>query len=1577
MKKVFLLLSALVMTVTAAMADTTLFDFEGTGDVYGLTRGGGETANSGYAMLTYVNDISIEQAGVSVKATATKDDAFALAKYNNNAAYDGLFVKAYAVPTFTITIPNGGVITSVKFTIGRQSLSTASAENFLSNGKAMDEGDAIIVQSYIIQFPWSDSKGVDAYTFSWNSSWAPTYIHKIEVTYTRDLGGKEEAGLAFKTTEIDGIMGQPFTAPALTNPNNLPITWSSSNEAAATVNSNGDVTFVGAGTTYITASTVGDATHADGSASYALQVIPSANSLAELAGLAPNSGDKVYFNFPITVTLANHADAWVIDAQNNAAKIHNTIYDGETSAQPTYYKVGEVIPAGWIATDKIERNLSQKIWSGLPAAVTETVPVVYPVVKNFNFKEDCFRVVVLNGVEFENGFVGGGDVKNWGKWNGESYQFQDTFAVGSKSAGTYNVTVAIDYNEKQGTPMAYLYPIKFEEPAADVKVPATSELVVAVSGEGTAEYDENLEAIVVKTTTKEDNAVVTLTVPEGFDNFVYLDMTAMIGANAAAQAEESEWVAVSELTANGFTLGNEITVPADGKDHMIGSYLVKGDQAYQAAGYNFVVTATKEVSGPATKTVTFDFVNETYDMTLNGAFKANAKMCEYEGVILTNGSSTTTKRQTAGLYLDVWPASISISSISGPVTEVTYTLAKEINISVTYNDGVAVLQNQEDFDRTNIQTLTVTFEDDGMSNADIAYPAKTLELVNGVGEFKGLVLENPNNLTVTYTSSNSDVIVNENGEISLAEGVKAASSTITATFEGNDKYRPATVSYELEVIGAANTLAELKELAGASNKKAYVNFPVVVAYSNGTFAFVQSLDGTEATEIYQSSIATTYPEGAIIPQGWTATATLSNGFLRYAMSTKPESVQTQEPKIETVSVITAEDVTKVMILKGVEVTEDFITKFPKSNTFSGAFDYTVGEGTYNIYNQFKIDAPEVGTYDMKTAVMLYSGAVRLYPIEFMEPTADPDPQPVQGTVTYDFLTNDYGFGRSATTYIATGTIIPEGDAKLTLTKGSGNGFRMWTDGMRVYKGNDNIMTVAIEGAQITKIEMKSKQTSLGTVTFNGETVSAANNLYTWTGDSESVAINITPASTVAVESIVIEYTQLSGAKEAAELSFPAAEFTVGQNEAFTKGKLTNPHELPVTWTSSNEEVATVTEDGQIVIKGLGTTVITATTAETDVYEAGEASYKLTVVAAATTIPQMIEKAPNKGDEILMNGTLYVAYANGQYVYVYDLYDNATLLYGANSFVTGDVIPGGWVAKNATYNGLLEWSGNYPAATQNFAEYVEYPVVESLTTADVNRVVTIPNVEFTDNTPANGKSVSITLPDGSSVDLYNKFNLAQEAEGKYDVVAAVTIYNNKLQVYPIEYKATSTALVYPTQFDVTTSFEGAEVTQKVAGDGSLQINVVAEKVPTDTFTTTIAVPEGWTAIMMMSDDTNVTIGSGVAPQKRANSAVWVPVSQLEMYGYEMGNSFTVAVKKETPAFNSYSAEIILVKDDQGDYANSASLTVKVNKDMADGVEAIEAAEEARFFTLDGVEVANPEKGVYIKVVDGKATKVVIR
>ena len=82
-----------------------------------------------------------------------------------------------------------------------------------------------------------------------------------------------ESGLAFAESDQTVIIGQTLSAPKLTNPYSLPVTYSSSNEKVATVDEEGNVTGVAVGTATITAAFAGNKLYKIGSATYTITVI--------------------------------------------------------------------------------------------------------------------------------------------------------------------------------------------------------------------------------------------------------------------------------------------------------------------------------------------------------------------------------------------------------------------------------------------------------------------------------------------------------------------------------------------------------------------------------------------------------------------------------------------------------------------------------------------------------------------------------------------------------------------------------------------------------------------------------------------------------------------------------------------------------------------------------------------------------------------------------------------------------------------------------------------------------------------------------------------------------------------------------------------------------------------------------------------------------------------------------------------------------------------------------------------------------------------------------------------------------
>ena len=113
-----------------------------------------------------------------------------------------------------------------------------------------------------------------------------------------------------------------------------------------------------------------------------------------------------------------------------------------------------------------------------------------------------------------------------------------------------------------------------------------------------------------------------------------------------------------------------------------------------------------------------------------------------------------------------------------------------------------------------------------------------------------------------------------------------------------------------------------------------------------------------------------------------------------------------------------------------------------------------------------------------------------------------------------------------------------------------------------------------------------------------------------------------------------------------ELSFEG-DATINVNwadiAAFTAPALNNPHNVTVTYSSSDTDVATVdATTGEIEFVGDGTTVITATSAKTAEYKSGSAQYTLVVTGAPaeydfTTVAELNALAAENAGEV--TGTL--------------------------------------------------------------------------------------------------------------------------------------------------------------------------------------------------------------------------------------------------------------------------------------------------------------------------------------------------
>ena len=455
MKKYLLLIATVATSLATASANEYKFVFDGDNSLADLPRQTDEKN------LEYVDGFSLSEEGINFTLRKTDGTGKGFALVNAGGSNAGIYVSSGINSKIELTVPNGK-ITSAKINMTGYALAMLDVS---FNGMEVTSENGV---SHFY-WPWSDKEGTETLSIEWPSTFMARYIHSIELTYTPDLGGKQECGLSFGQNSVEGVLGENFIAPILSNPNKLSINWSSSNENVASIDQDGKVTLVNAGSAIIIASTEGNEEYAAGNARYELTVIPTAQNLAQMKEEAPNLYDRVKVNFPTTVTYANGTYAYVIDSEGNAGCIHNIKNQNSTStAVSTLYKVGNVIPAGWIATNATVYE--SVIWDGQPESVTENVEVTYPEVTSVT-PEDADRVVILKNVTFEK--IPSGNTKSYGTTpDNHSYEFQDTYEIPTVPAGTYDVTALVKYSKVKTTEYFYLVPLAYKE-ADESKVEIT------------------------------------------------------------------------------------------------------------------------------------------------------------------------------------------------------------------------------------------------------------------------------------------------------------------------------------------------------------------------------------------------------------------------------------------------------------------------------------------------------------------------------------------------------------------------------------------------------------------------------------------------------------------------------------------------------------------------------------------------------------------------------------------------------------------------------------------------------------------------------------------------------------------------------------------------------------------------------------------------------------------------------------------------------------------------------------------------------------------------------------------------
>lgn len=361
-------------------------------------------------------------------------------------------------------------------------------------------------------------------------------------------------------------------------------------------------------------------------------------------------------------------------------------------------------------------------------------------------------------------------------------------------------------------------------------------------------------------------------------------------------------------------------------------------------------------------------------------------------------------------------------------------------------------------------------------------------------------------------------------------------------------------------------------------------------------------------------------------------------------------------------------------------------------------------------------------------------------------------------VTFDFTASIYGQTCDNNTYMAVNTVLTEDPA--TLTVNTASKVRFWEANnvtqLRINKGAN--VTVAVAGGTITKIDLVSASSNNKTITVAGKTASNASSKFS-SGMSYEFTL-ATPAASAVIEQpsngagtaqiskIVITYSASGPAKDGADLKFAEESYTVTLGDAFNAPKATTVSDGAVTYSSSRESVATVDANtGDVTIVGLGSTVITAESAETETYYAGTATYTLTVMgpeAAFQLATKMVD-----GKYLLVNEAGKVAKPEDQakefgYLYVTD----ATI---DGAFIKTSTTNAFTFTKEGDDWTIMDCYGRYLAMDDSHASFQLY------TTPQDNYLWT---VELSDEGEATIKNVGRDTFTIAWVSKYNEFNVSE-------------------------------------------------------------------------------------------------------------------------------------------------------------------------------------------------------------------------
>ena len=533
-------------------------------------------------------------------------------------------------------------------------------------------------------------------------------------------------------------------------------------------------------------------------------------------------------------------------------------------------------------------------------------------------------------------------------------------------------------------------------------------------------------------------------------------------------------------------------------------------------------------------------------------------------------------------------------------------------------------------------------------------------------------------------------------------------------------------------------------------------------------------------------------------------------------------------------------------------------------------------------------------------------------------------------------------------------------------------------------------------------------TDLGTIT-DVTVTSSAGSFTTYYGTKAQPSSNTTVgggyfktvvgSATGTTSKIEITFTISEGdTRAAAGISFAKDAVETTWGESFTGQVLTNPNSVDVTYSSTDESVATVSSTGLVTMLKAGTTTIKATFAGDATYKAADASYTLTInkakaglsfdvtefdvdlnddsfVAPTLNNPNNLTvtyASDNENIAVVDDNTgelLLVTTAEGTVKITATFDGNDNFYSGKASYTITIIDPNKKGTKNNPYT-VAEIKNT--KSTESGIYVVGYIVGNYDSKNPINPATLDTNLALADNADetAGSKTIPVELPKGSMRDDWgpksnNLIGYKVLVKGNGDTYFSTSGIKKVTEISAVSVPVTISAVgyatycsSYPLDFTDITDLTAYTATKVVDG---VQFNKVTGKVPANTG----LLVSGETANVPVCESAdpveNLLVGVTTATVKDAGT-VFVLMNGSKGIGfYKNANDFTVRANSAylpAEAVGTAGARTFIGFDDE----TTGIAEVNTQKDNA-----------KRMFDLQGRKVTKAAKGLYI--VDGR--KVVVK